>query len=68
MGEVLAVSDVARLLGVASDTVRYYERTGQLPAQKTPGGVRVFQREAVEQFREQRKGYSLTESPGRSDG
>ena len=54
MSEILTVSDAARLLGVAADTVRYYERHGYLPAEKTPGGVRIFRRCDVERLQAQR--------------
>lgn len=47
---LLMVSEAARLLGRSSDMVRYYERTGRLLAVRTAGGVRLFEREAVERF------------------
>lgn len=40
--ELLTTSDAARVLGRAADTVRFYERTGRLKAQRTPGGQRLF--------------------------
>ena len=47
-------SEVARLLQVAPDTVRHYDRTGQLPAQRTAGGVRVWDPRLVAAFAERR--------------
>jgi excisionase family DNA binding protein len=55
LDDLLVVSDVARLLGLTPDAVRYHERAGRLPAQRTPGGVRVFRREDVEKFKTLRK-------------
>jgi excisionase family DNA binding protein len=42
--------DVARRLGCSTDNVRKLERAGQLPAAKSDGGVRIFDRADVEQF------------------
>ena len=50
MGDLLTTNDVAKCLGVAPDTVRYYERTGRLAATRTASGIRLFQRGDVEQF------------------
>jgi excisionase family DNA binding protein len=50
MSEYLLTSEVARLLELSNDTVRHYERTGRLPANRTDGGVRLFSREVVEAF------------------
>ena len=55
MAEKLIVSDVARMLGVTTDRVRQIERSGQLPAQRTPGGVRIFDRSDVERLIAQRR-------------
>ena len=54
--EILAVGDVARLLGVSPDRARQIERSGQLPAERTPGGVRVFRRADVDRLLERRQG------------
>jgi excisionase family DNA binding protein len=43
----LLTSAVARILGVSADRVRMLERDGQLPAQRTEGGVRLFSRADV---------------------
>ena len=39
---VLLASDVARVCRVSSATVRWWERSGHLPATRTLGGVRLF--------------------------
>jgi DNA-binding transcriptional MerR regulator len=46
----LLTSDVARILDCSTDNVRFLERSGKLPADKTAGGWRVFDRTSVEQF------------------
>lgn len=46
----LLTSDVARILECSTDNVRLLERSGQLRADKTEGGVRLFDRKDVEQF------------------
>jgi excisionase family DNA binding protein len=51
----LLTSDVARLLSVSSDTVRLWERLGRLPALKTAGGTRLFDRRDVEQLARERE-------------
>lgn len=50
MNDLLTVADVAEVLSVSSSTVRYYERTGQLIAMRTAGGMRLFVRGDVERF------------------
>jgi DNA-binding transcriptional MerR regulator len=53
--ELLTAGDIARERGVSPDTVRGWERSGKLAtAARTPGGVRLFNREAVQQFFDQR--------------
>jgi len=54
MDELWMVHDVAKDLGVSDDAVRYYERHGQLPAVRTPGGVRLFRQEDVAAFKAKR--------------
>jgi excisionase family DNA binding protein len=49
-------TEAAQLLGVAPETIRYWERTGRLPAQKTSRGVRLFSRTDVMRLRQQRQG------------
>lgn len=46
------VAELAREVGVNPDTIRYYERTGLLPAPpRTPSGYRVYPRDAAERVR-----------------
>ncbi len=51
---LLIVSEPAKLLGLTPAHVRRLEREGQLPvqlpAQRTPGGVRLFNRDDVERL------------------
>ncbi|GEM_PF-5012240 len=47
--------DVARLAGVTPEAVRGWERSGALPALRTPSGVRVFRRRDVKQFLAERE-------------
>ena len=50
----LLTSEVARIGGVSSETVRLWERTGRLQAERTASGVRLFSRAAVERIARQR--------------
>ena len=37
------IGEVAKLLGISADTLRYYEKIGLLPAiNRTPSGIRVY--------------------------
>ncbi|HEX2774628.1 MAG TPA: heavy metal-responsive transcriptional regulator [Micromonosporaceae bacterium] len=48
----LRVTDLARAVGVAPDTIRYYERAGLLPAPaRTPAGYRSYDDSAVDRLR-----------------
>jgi DNA-binding transcriptional MerR regulator len=48
----LKIGQVARLVGVGIDTVRYYEKLGLLPAApRRPSGYRVFDDVTVERLR-----------------
>lgn len=47
---VLTTSEVAAMLGVTPAAVRVWERTGKLPAVKSPRGVRFFDSRAVQLF------------------
>lgn len=50
----LTTLDVARRLVKSSETVRFYERTGKLPAIKTLNGQRIFRLADVEAFERDR--------------
>ena len=47
METLMTVSEAARALGKASETIRLWERNGKLPAIKTAGGVRLFRSQDV---------------------
>jgi DNA-binding transcriptional MerR regulator len=47
MSNPVFVSEAARELGVAPETVRVWERRGLLRATRTPSGTRVFERADV---------------------
>ena len=48
----LRVGQLADAVGIAPDTIRYYERTGLLPPPaRTPGGYRAYTTDAVERLR-----------------
>jgi DNA-binding transcriptional MerR regulator len=48
----LRVSELAEAVGVAPDTIRYYERAGLLPAPaRTPAGYRAYDDGAVDRLR-----------------
>lgn len=40
--QLLSVSEAARILTLSADGVRYLERTGEIAAVRTQGGVRLF--------------------------
>lgn len=48
----LRVGELAQLIGISTDTVRYYERAGLLPApQRTAGGYRAYDDTAADRLR-----------------
>ena len=54
--DLVMTTEAARLLGVAADTVRAWERLGRLRAIKTGRGVRLFSRDDVQRLAAQRAG------------
>jgi len=48
-------SQVARIFEVSSETIREMERSGRLPAVKTPTGVRMFDPQTVARVKAQRE-------------
>ncbi len=55
MAEVLTVSEAARALGVASQTIRDWADAGKLPTMRTSGGQRIFTRADVERVQQKRR-------------
>jgi len=54
--QFLESGPVARELGVAVETLRYWERTGKIvAAQRTAGGHRLYTRAEVERIRQARE-------------
>ena len=52
--KLLVTSEVGRILGISSEMVRYLERVGKIRAHKTPGGMRIFEREEVDRVASER--------------
>lgn len=50
----MMTAEVARFLNVVPNTVRGYESSGSLPADRTATGVRIFRRHDVEAFAKRR--------------
>lgn len=46
--DLITTGDAAAVLGVSVQTVRRWERSGHLPAVRTPGNQRRFRRSDVE--------------------
>jgi excisionase family DNA binding protein len=53
--EFLSVSGAARLLKIAAQTVREWERQGRLRAIKTETGTRIFRRDQVMRLAEEER-------------
>lgn len=47
----LPIGDVAKLLGVSVETVRRWDRAGQIKSTRTPGGQRRFASSEVDRLR-----------------
>jgi DNA-binding transcriptional MerR regulator len=69
--ELLTTSKVALMLGMTSDNVRYLERTGRLPSIRVERGngefMRLFFKEHVEQFQQQRAAEALARQAQRAE-
>jgi excisionase family DNA binding protein len=65
MDSKLLSGDVAKILNCTPDYVRVLERSGQLQAVKTEGGVRLFDRVDVERFARERANRTETRSARR---
>jgi excisionase family DNA binding protein len=55
MSEVLTVSEAARALDVAAQTIREWVDRGKLPAMRTSGGQRIIHRADVERVQRERR-------------
>ncbi len=53
--ERMLTGEAARILGCSPETVRRLERLGQLTAQRTESGVRLFDRRDVEHLAQERR-------------
>ena len=53
--DILTVSEAARALEVAGQTVRQWADTGKLAAQRTASGQRLFRKADVERLRRERQ-------------
>ncbi len=61
----LLTGDVARLLDVSPETVRFWERTGSLTATKTQRGTRIFKYQDVMRLAAEREARSAARpAPG----
>lgn len=60
----MMTAEVARFLNVVPNTVRGYESSGSLPAERTATGVRIFHHHDVEAFAK-RRAEKLATSPDR---
>lgn len=52
--DLMTTSEAARVLGLSPDMVRWLEREGRLPAQRTTNGFRLFRRGDVEKLAAER--------------
>jgi excisionase family DNA binding protein len=59
----LTTGHVARLLDVSERTVRILHARGVLPAERTLGGIRLFDSDAVERERVRRAASTITPQP-----
>lgn len=48
--DLMTTGEAARVLGLSADMVRWLERDGRLPAQRTTNGIRLFRRGDVERL------------------
>jgi DNA-binding transcriptional MerR regulator len=57
-GDMMMVSEAARVLGVCTQTVRVWSDGGELPCQRTQSGFRVYDANAVHEFKAAREARS----------
>jgi DNA-binding transcriptional MerR regulator len=58
MNELVAISKAARLLGVATSTLRRWEKEGKVKSCRLPSGKRRYDLAELERFRQTYKGQS----------
>lgn len=54
MSQLLGTQDAAKIIGVSTDTIRWYESRGLLTARRTAGGARIFRCDDVHKFARER--------------
>jgi excisionase family DNA binding protein len=52
--DLMTTGEAAKVLGLSADRVRQLSDQGRLPAERTRGGTRLFQRDTVEAERARR--------------
>ncbi len=57
----LMASDVGQILNRSAATIRFYERSGRLPAIRTVNGTRLFRLSDVERLRTELEGVNAEE-------
>jgi excisionase family DNA binding protein len=62
--DLMTSGEAGRLLGLSADMVRWLEREGRLPAQRTTSGVRLFRRADVARLAAERARGNAKEGRG----
>lgn len=55
MTDIVLTAEAARIAGVVPATIRWWEKTGRLPAERTSDGVRLYRRGDVERVARERQ-------------
>jgi hypothetical protein len=55
MTDIVLTAEAARIAGVVPATIRWWEKTGRLPAERTSDGTRLYRRGDVERVARQRQ-------------
>lgn len=55
MSDYVLTAEAARIVGVVPATVRWWEKSGRLPAERTGDGTRLFKRADVERMARERR-------------
>lgn len=64
MGAILGTTEAALMLGMSAENIRLLEKSGRLPAMKTPSGRRIFKLEDVERLRLEREAQRQAKQEG----